>query len=366
MNEERAAKHGRIVAWLDSRGLDGVVLTRRCTFSWYTCGAHNHVAEACDIGVSSLVVTRDGARVVSNNIEATRLKGEALDEDIEVVEHAWTDAPGRLEAFADAMGDGRFAADAAVSGLDLEPTDEAFDRLRWSMTSWEIERYRGLARDVAESVEQTARNILPRTTEIQAAGLLSASLRAKGCTPWVLLVGADERIVKHRHPLPTETPAEEFLMLVTVSERAGLQAACTRIISFEGVTADLASRHRAVTTVDAALILATRPGATLGDCFAAAQAAYEQTGFADEWQLHHQGGSIGYLPRELKAEPGSDVPVMADQAFAWNPSIAGTKCEDTILAREDGCEILTNTGRWPTIAAEWNGRVLQRPDILNP
>jgi len=365
MNEERAAKHARIVAWLDSRGLDGVVLTRRCTFSWYTCGAHNHVAEACDIGVSSLVVTRDGARAVSNNIEATRLKGEALDEDIDVVEHAWTDAPGRAAAFAETMGDGRFAADSPVGGLDLEPTDDEFDRLRWSMTPWEIERYRELARDVAESVEQTARHILPRTTEIHAAGLLSAALRAKGCTPWVLLVGADDRISEHRHPLPTDAAAERYLMLVTVSERSGLQAACTRIVSFEGVEAHLARRHRAVATVDAALILATRPGATLGDCFAAAQAAYEQTGFGDQWQLHHQGGSIGYLPRELKAEPGSDVPVLADQAFAWNPSITGTKCEDTILCREDGCEIMTSTGRWPAIEVEWNGRVLQRPDILS-
>ena len=154
------------------------------------------------------------------------------------------------------------------------------------------------------------------------------------------------------------------MMLVTVSERGGLQAACTRMVSFGGVGEDLARRHGAVTTVDAALILATRPGAKLGDCFAAAREAYARTGFPGEWQRHHQGGSIGYLPREAKAAPGSRVPVLADQAFAWNPSIAGTKCEDTILCRAGGCEIMTHTGRWPTRQAEWAGQAIQRPDIL--
>ncbi len=329
MNEERWAKHGRIIGWLEGRALDGVVLTRRCNFSWYTGGAHNHVAEAGDVGVSSLVVTREGACVVSNNIEATRLTAEDLPDDIPVVEYPYHDGARRLAAFDEATGrhgdspvagGGRFASDAPLELTTFEATDAGFNRLRWQLTGPEIERYRVLCLDVAESVEQAARSVLPGTTEFEAAGLLAASLRAKGCTPWVLLVGADGRIASHR--------------------------------------------HRAVTTVDAALILATRPGATLGGCFAAAQAAYEQTGFADEWTRHHQGGSIGYLPREVKAAPGSGVPVLADQAFAWNPSVAGTKCEDTLLCRKDGCEIMTHTGRWPTVEAEWAGRVLQRPDIL--
>ena len=364
MNEERTAKHRRVAGWLDGRGLDGVVLTRRCNFSWYTGGAHNHVAEADDVGASSLVVTRDGARVVSNNIEATRLAAEDLPEDVPIVEYPYHDGAKRLAAFAEAAGGGRLASDAPLAGTDFPPTDAGFDRLRWQLTAPEVRRYRTLCRDVAESVEQTARSLLPGSTERDAAGLLAASLRAKGCTPWVLLVGADERIARHRHPLPTDAAAGELMMLVTVSERGGLQAACTRIVSFETVGDDLARRHRAATTVDAALIFATRPGAGLGDCFAAARDAYAQTGFPDEWRRHHQGGSIGYLPREEKAAPGSRVPVLADQAFAWNPSIAGTKCEDTILCRTDGCEVMTQTGRWPALRAEWAGQAIQRPDIL--
>ena len=116
--------------------------------------------------------------------------------------------------------------------------------------------------------------------------------------------------------------------------------------------------------VDAAMIAATVPGATLGAIFAQAQAAYAAEGFADEWLQHHQGGSCGYLPREVKAAPGSTTVVLADQAFAWNPSIAGTKSEDTVLCRASGCEVLGTSAVWPTITAHRGDFTIPRPAIL--
>lgn len=364
MNAERSEKHSRLVAWLDRRGLDGVVLTRRCNFSWYTCGARNHVAEACDVGVSSLVVRRDGAAVVANNIEATRLAAEDLDEEFELIEYAYFDETARLAAFARAAAKGRFASDARLAGVELESTDAEFDRLRWRLTAHEIERYRAVCRDVAESVESVGRLTEPGMTESALAGQLAAALRSTGCIPWVLLVGCDDRIALHRHPLPTDKRAERYVMLVTTAERGGLLAAVTRLAAFGKVPEELARRHRAVATVDAALITSTRPGMRLGDVFDAARRAYADVGFADQWRHHHQGGSIGYLPREVKAAPGCEVRALAEQAFAWNPSIAGTKCEDTMLCRQRSCEMLTHTGRWPSLEATWQGQTVRRGDIL--
>ena len=102
----------------------------------------------------------------------------------------------------------------------------------------------------------------------------------------------------------------------------------------------------------------------MGDIYAEGQKAYASVGFKDEWRLHHQGGSCGYLPRDVFASPGEPVAALADQAFAWNPSITGTKSEDTILCRQDGPEVMGMSDNWPRINVQWNGKKLARPDIL--
>lgn len=54
----------------------------------------------------------------------------------------------------------------------------------------------------------------------------------------------------------------------------------------------------------------------------------------------------------------------AGQVYVWNPSITGTKSEDTILVTEQGCQILTKIKDWATIPVEINGQAFFRPAIL--
>ncbi len=365
MTEERKIKHDRVVEYLRSHDLDAVLLSRRCNFSWYTCGAHNHVADTCDVGNSHLLVRSDGAVVLTDNIEAARLRAEELaGGDIEVIDFSYCDAQSRSNAFAVATSLLRVASDAPLNGIDAAPLAGDFDSLRWTLTEWEIGRYRSLADDTVAAVESCARAARPGMTENELAGSLASTLRAKNCLPWVLLVGADERVERFRHPLATDRRAERYVMLVTCAERDGLIANCTRFASFGSVSDELADRHQAVCTVDAAMISATRPGETLGDLFAIVQEAYAAVGFPDQWRMHHQGGSCGYLPREIKATPGETTQVLADQAFAWNPSITGTKSEDTILCRGSGTELLHGRTDFPAISVEYNGAAMDRPAIL--
>jgi len=361
---EIAVKHQRVAEYLRAHGLGAAVLSRRCNFSWYTAGAHNHVAAACDVGNSWLCVTAHRAVAVTSNIEAPRLREEELaGTDIDVLEFPH-EQPARAGRIIRSVIGGAAAADAEVPGLDMPALEADFDRLRWVLTDAEIRRYRVAAAETARAVEAVARSAQPGQTESELAGLLSAELLRRDCTPWVLLVAADERVARFRHPLPTRRPADRYVMLATCAERGGLIAACTRLACFGALPEDLARKHRAVATVDAAMIAATRPGATLGDIFAEAQRTYAATGFPEEWRRHHQGGSTGYLPRERKASPGDTTPVLACQAFAWNPSIAGTKSEDTILCLEGGAQPLADPTDWPVVETDWNGRKMPRPAIL--
>ena len=153
-------------------------------------------------------------------------------------------------------------------------------------------------------------------------------------------------------------------MLVAGAIKWGLSVSATRLVHFGELPAELGDKHAAVCQVDAAFILETRPGAAVKDIFKRALAVYKQTGHGEEWRLHHQGGATGYAPRDYKGGLDSSEIVLEDQAFAWNPSLTGTKSEDTIIARTDQTEIISQAEAWPMVAVEYQGQKIARPDIL--
>ena len=344
-----------------------MLLTRRCNFSWYTGGGLSFVNMHAEPGVASLLVTRDRTVCLSTNIEAGRLADEELAGlGIESVAFPWHDADATASVLAETVGSAKVAADVPVGGLpaNVGAMPAGFDQLRWALTEAEVDRYRALGREVAAVVERTCRQCEPGQSEHELAARIVGGLGARAIRTWVCLVAADERIARYRHPIPTDRPIDKMVMAVACGERGGLICSITRLVSFGPVDDDRAARHRAVCAVDAAMIDATRPGQTLGDVWEATVKAYAEAGFADEWKHHHQGGPTGYLSREAKATPGSTLPVLGPQAYAWNPSIAGTKSEDTVLCTADKPEVLTSTDSWPTIEVQTSGGICRRADIL--
>jgi antitoxin VapB len=98
--------------------------------------------------------------------------------------------------------------------------------------------------------------------------------------------------------------------------------------------------------------------------FAAGLAAYRREGYPEEWRLHHQGGPTGYATREYLATPSSDEVLLERQPMAWNPSITGTKSEDTFLVARDGPTYVTMSDSWPTQTVNVDGLAIRRPAIL--
>jgi antitoxin VapB len=150
-------------------------------------------------------------------------------------------------------------------------------------------------------------------------------------------------------------------MVVVCAQREGLVVALSRLVCAGAAPETLTARTRACAAVFGRLLAATRAGATGADVYAAAARAYAEVGFPGEERRHHQGGAIGYRAREWVAHPnGADV-VTPPQAFAWNPSITGTKIEDTCLL--DGTvEAITASPGWPSIPLA--DVPVQAPDVL--
>ncbi|HWR38689.1 MAG TPA: M24 family metallopeptidase [Patescibacteria group bacterium] len=353
---EVAEKLHRIRKLMVMRGLEYLVLSTQTDLMWLT-GGRGYVNQAAEKACADIVVGHDAAYLVTNNIEADRLLTEEMPGlNFKPLVYYWWDGAGRERCLAELTGKARTASER---DLGLE-----FSCLRWTLTPEEQERYREVGRRVGSILGEVAMSVIPGDSEEKIASRIRQRCEEQELSPWVTLVAADERVYHYRHPLPTGRRLEKHALLVLTAQQYGLYAAASRLVHFGPVPADLRRRHRAVVAVDTALMAATVPEARVADIFHAGMEAYKEQGFPDEWQRHHQGGLIGYLGREYRGTPDSPFTVGESQAFAWNPSIAGTKSEDTLLIAAGGAVLLTESPGFPCLTMEKDGKIWKRPDIL--
>jgi Xaa-Pro dipeptidase len=339
---ESAAKLDRLRALLRDRGYAAAAVSSRRNFAWLTAGGDNHVPQASENGFATLLVTATDATVLTAVNEAPRIRDEELSGlPLEVVALPWE----QPEALADeirARTGGRVANDGDLEA-DLWP-------MRATLTPAEQERYRWLGSRTARAVTAVLAATRAGETEMVVGERLALGLAADGILAPVILVASDERILRYRHPIPKLKPIDTSVMLIACAELGGLMVAITRF-AWLGARPDAETMQRfaAVNRIHVAMRAATRPDRMLSDVFADGVAAYEAAGFGDEWRLHHQGGPIGYQGREAIATPTNQARVRVGMAFAWNPSITGTKAEDTFVVGSDGSyEIVTCDPYWPS------------------
>ena len=354
-------KQDRIQALLAKHELDALLLQRVSSFAWATCGAASYVNTATTNGEAALLITPSSRHLITNNIEATRLEQEEklTAQGWEFRVAPWHEAQDTVAELSRGL---RLGADGPYPGATDLSGDLA--RLRANLTPEEGERFWALGSLCAKAMNSVVQAIRPGQTEYQIAGLLAHEAESRGVQAIVNLIATDARIFAFRHPLPTDKKLERYAMLVLCGRRWGLVCSLTRFVHFGHLPDDLRRKAEAVAQVDATFITATRPGCTLGEIFRRATKVYAEAGFPDEWHLHHQGGLAGYEPREYVATPGSTNVVSVGQAYAWNPSITGTKSEDTILVGETENETLTAMKDWPKLSITVGGQTLTRPAIL--
>jgi len=157
---------------------------------------------------------------------------------------------------------------------------------------------------------------------------------------------------------------ERYGMLNLCARKWGLAISITRFVHFGEMPSDLAERFVSSARVNAALLDATRLGATSSVLFKTAQEAYAAEGYPGEEEFHHQGGATGYGEREWLATPKGREAVENCQAFAWNPSIRGGKVEDTVLLKDGAIEALTATPELPVVETERNGTTYRSAGVL--
>jgi len=347
---------------MDELHLDGVLLSRRENFSWITSGKYNHILNTTEIGVASILLTREKKFVITSNIEIGRLMDEELDgSEYSPLVMPWFE--GSEETYIhEITGSLRIGSDVPRPGMDNILAN--LIELRSQLSVEEQERYRSMAREAADAVETVCRRIEPGWTELAIKAEVAKEALIRGINPCCILIATDDRILKYRHPIATSKRLEHYAMVVLGGEKYGLNASLTRIVSFASLPDEIKHKHEKLAVIHAKMMAATRPGVKYADFFQEVIRFYEEAGYPDEWKLHHQGGLTGYACRELIVNPATTGEIKLNQAFAWNPTITGTKSEDTLLLTENGVENMTLTGAWPTKTVAAGNKTWEISDIL--
>ncbi len=321
-------------------------------FAWVTAGGSSAVLQTTDGGVAEVLVTPEEACILTDAIEAERLRAEELPEGFTFHIEPWTEPELRERYVQNAAAGRTILSDRPANGE--QPLPYALRQRRMVLEPSERERYRLLGREAAEAMSETLRRARPDWTEFQLAGAGAEALWRRGIHPALVLAAGERRLPAWRHPTPTGEPLGARAMLVFCARRHGLYANLTRFVSFAGVNSAPLDEQRALMEIEATGLAAIEPGKSLSAVYHALEAAYKHADREAAIREHHQGGITGYWAREVVTGPTTATLQEEGMAFAFNPSFAGVKIEDTFLLGPDGLENLTFDPGWP--AADVHGR----------
>ncbi len=362
IQEEIKIKKQQLTEFMAQHKLEGILLSLHENISWATAGqVDTRVLIPGTTGSAAVFVRKDGSGFyITTKNEAPRMHDEEFGGlPFEPVVLPWQEG--------DFVKAARGLAAAGTLGADTHQENCAFISLaglRSQLQPTEIERYRLLGGMTARAVEEVALHLEPGMTEEEISAMASSLLIQKAILPSVLLMAVDDRILKYKHALARGKRLERFGMVNLCSRKWGLVISMTRFVHFGPLPQPLANGFDAAAKVNAALLHATRAGATARQLYTIAKDAYAAAGFPGEEDLHHQGGATGYGEREWVATPNGAEIVLNRQAFAWNPSARGGKVEDTVVLQDGAIEILTGTTKFPAVETVVGGQSYRSAGVL--
>lgn len=330
---------------------DAIRLRGTDWFAWATAGASNTVLLAAETGVADMLVTKNNVWILTDEIEAQRLLDEQLPDGEQnpytLKVNPWADSAQR-ESFVQEVAKGKILSDRPTSSEFSLP--DALIQHKRNLLPTELDRYRQVGKLASEAMTEVLTQAQPTWTEYDLAGAGAKALWQRGLHPALTLAAGEQRIARYRHPVATNSAIGRMAMLVFCARGFGLYANLTRFVAFGSLSAEENQLHQQVREIEAAALNQCQFNTPLNEVYHTLKSAYQQCGYLQAIDQHHQGGTTGYLAREIVATPTTVDRLRANTAIAWNPSLPGAKIEDTFVLHENGTlENLTFDPNWKNV-----------------
>ena len=231
-------------------------------------------------------------------------------------------------------------------------------------TLQEMERYKAVARESAEIIYELASWVEPGMTERHVLAHMWELFLDHDFDGDCMFVVSDGRINQYRHAVPRFKEIEKYVILAPAVFKAGLHVQISRMVSFGKPPEETCRRQADMIRMQAALIAAAVPGASLNSLLQRCFGLFDTMGYPEEKTNHVHGGPTGY--RVSYSERSLDLKevVKPNMAFSWYLTVSGAKTEETSLVNEERCELISVSQGWPMVEVEIGNRKLMMPDLM--
>lgn len=356
-------KIDKIDGFCKENNADGALFSRCDNFSWITYGGRSHITLNTVEGEAKILVIDGEIHLFANNIEMKRLLTEEIPDVINdkfiIHEYNWWSYDNDLDSFLKGK---KILSDSYCNKTIYS---EGLNKLRLKLDEIEIDTFRKLGIICDRILYETAHELNPEMTELDVHGILFNKLVSENIEPVLALVFSDISRNEYRHNLSRNIKLGKRIFFSICARKKGLILSATRSLLFVSDTT-LKSQYEKNCYVDAVAIKKTRPGNKLNSIFENIQEAYQEVGFKGEWMKHHQGGLAGFAAREITATPSTCHIIEEGNSIAWNPTITGTKSEDTAVVLKNDNEIISypKNSRWPELIINIEDEKIRRPALL--
>lgn len=236
-------------------------------------------------------------------------------------------------------------------GLDLIPTTEQVERLRWAKSPDEVGRI-AAAQEIADhAFDLLTAKLVEGMTERDVAMELDFAMRQAGCDGLAFdtIVAFGENAAEpHHDPSGRQLGRGDVVKLDFGCVVEGYHSDMTRTVGFGPIDPRLSEVYDVVRRAQQAGIDTVRAGAIAGEVDEAARAVIVEAGYGELYP-HSLGHGVGLEIHEgpmLRARSDAVVPeraVVTIEPGVYIPGLGGVRIEDMVEVTGDGCRPLPRT-----------------------